>query len=309
MYQPSADINGTSSLPASRDNTNDFPPPEKEGQKGQDSCAAWAVAYAATSREERHKWEWGSYSKNHCFSPAFVFNSLTKGGKPIHISAAMKFVVNKGVCSMQIMDYAENSLVAPDSRQKKVASYFKAALWRTVNGIDAVKDAIVKDYGVVFAFRVPVNYSSANNVIYGSETIGEGAHAVCIVGYDDNRYGGAFKYLNSYGSGWGENGYGWITYTAFNKTGVNNYGGGIGYVLNQGTNKDLKNKMGDVDYNGSVTAADARLILRYSSRLETYTDEQFVRSDVDGDGVVSASDSQFVLRYSSGLETEFPYFT
>ena len=221
----------------------------------------------------------------------------------------MKFVVNKGVCSMQIMDYAENSLVAPDSRQKKVASYFKAALWRTVNGIDAVKDAIVKDYGVVFAFRVPVNYSSANNVIYGSETIGEGAHAVCIVGYDDNRYGGAFKYLNSYGSGWGENGYGWITYTAFNKTGVNNYGGGIGYVLNQGTNKDLKNKMGDVDYNGSVTAADARLILRYSSRLETYTDEQFVRSDVDGDGVVSASDSQFVLRYSSGLETEFPYFT
>lgn len=66
--------------------------------------------------------------------------------------------------------------------------------------------------------------------------------------------------------------------------------------------------MGDADFSGSVTAADSRLILRYCSRLETYTDEQFVRSDIDGSGSLTSSDAQFVLRYASNLETVFPYF-
>ena len=309
LYQPSADTNSTKSLYASLDLSSKFPAPEQKGQGTQGSCTAWAVAYAASSREEKMKWKWSSYSRNHCLSPAFLFNSLVRDGADTNISTAMNYMVNNGACSLVIMDYSEGSTVAPDSRQKKVASYFKAGSWNTITGTNAVKEVLSEGHGVVFAFRVPKGYSSENYVIYGNETIGKGAHAVCIVGYDDSRYGGAFKYLNSYGSGWGENGYGWITYTAFDKTGVNNYGGGIGYVINQGSNKDLKNNMGDVDFNGSVTAADARSILRYSSRLETYTDEQFVRSDVDGDGVISSNDSQFVLRYSSGLETEFPYFT
>ncbi len=308
LYQPSADTNSTTSLSSSVDLSASFPAPEQKGQGKQGSCTAWAVAYAASSREEKMKWKWSSYSRNHCFSPAFVFNSIPDNENGIGVSEALQFVVSNGVCSLVIMDYKEGSTVAPNSRQRKVASYFKARSWNTITGTNAVKDALAKGHGVVFAFIVPENYSETNYVTYGNEKLSEDGHAVCIVGYDDNRYGGAFKYLNSYGPRWGDNGYGWITYSAFNSVSVNFYGGGIGYVLNQGTNKDLKNNMGDVDFNGSVTAADARLILRYSSRLETYTDEQFVRSDVDGDGVISSSDSQFVLRYSSNLETEFPYF-
>ena len=39
-------------------------------------------------------------------------------------------------------------------------------------------------------------------------------HAILIVGYDDNRQ--AFKFLNSYGDIWGDNGFGWISYSVFN---------------------------------------------------------------------------------------------
>ena len=33
-----------------------------------------------------------------------------------------------------------------------------------------------------------------------------------VIGYDDNKYGGAFQILNSYGKAWGNNGKIWIRY-------------------------------------------------------------------------------------------------
>ena len=37
-------------------------------------------------------------------------------------------------------------------------------------------------------------------------------HALCIIGYDDKQHGGAFRVVNSFGKGWGEGGFCWITY-------------------------------------------------------------------------------------------------
>ena len=37
-------------------------------------------------------------------------------------------------------------------------------------------------------------------------------HAMVIIAYDDDRYGGAFQILNSYGPEWGNNGKIWIKY-------------------------------------------------------------------------------------------------
>jgi len=44
-----------------------------------------------------------------------------------------------------------------------------------------------------------------------------GGHAMCVVGYDDNKYGGAFEIQNSWGTDWGNEGYIWITYSDFAK--------------------------------------------------------------------------------------------
>ena len=45
----------------------------------------------------------------------------------------------------------------------------------------------------------------------------KGGHAVVAVGYDDNRKigndKGGIKIRNSWGTGWGENGYGWLPYS------------------------------------------------------------------------------------------------
>ncbi len=61
---------------------------------------------------------------------------------------------------------------------------------------------------------------------------------------------------------------------------------------------------GDVDLDGSVTAADARLALRRAVLLETFAEDslEFLAADVDGDGAVTAGDARAILRAAVGLE-------
>lgn len=44
------------------------------------------------------------------------------------------------------------------------------------------------------------------------DTYTAGAHAMCIVGFDDQMDGGAFKLVNSWGEDWGKNGFCWLRY-------------------------------------------------------------------------------------------------
>ena len=63
-------------------------------------------------------------------------------------------------------------------------------------------------------------------------------------------------------------------------------------------------KAGDVDGDGSISSADARLALRRSVGLETYKNNspEFTACDVDFDGDVTAADARLILRGSVGLE-------
>ncbi len=63
--------------------------------------------------------------------------------------------------------------------------------------------------------------------------------------------------------------------------------------------------MGDADYDGLVTAADARLALRCSANLEKYTADSLKFMDADGDGELTAGDARIILRVSASLQ-KFP---
>ncbi|RYZ24928.1 MAG: DUF4384 domain-containing protein, partial [Sphingobacteriales bacterium] len=43
------------------------------------------------------------------------------------------------------------------------------------------------------------------------------SHAMCVVGFDDDKQGGAFEIMNSWGTGWGNGGFTWIPYDDFRK--------------------------------------------------------------------------------------------
>ena len=61
---------------------------------------------------------------------------------------------------------------------------------------------------------------------------------------------------------------------------------------------------GDVDGDGKISSADARLALRRSVKLENYPEgsAQYLACDADGDGKVSSADARLILRASVGLE-------
>lgn len=64
-------------------------------------------------------------------------------------------------------------------------------------------------------------------------------------------------------------------------------------------------ELGDVDNDGNISAADARLALRGSVGLETMTKgtQKFLSADVDSDGEISPSDARTILRVSVKLDS------
>ncbi len=72
------------------------------------------------------------------------------------------------------------------------------------------------------------------------------------------------------------------------------------------TNPDIPEKLtewGDATLSDGVTAADARLILRYSAKLEpVFSQAQQKVSDINNDSKVNAADARIVLRLSAKLE-------
>lgn len=59
---------------------------------------------------------------------------------------------------------------------------------------------------------------------------------------------------------------------------------------------------GDIDSDGKVTAADARLILRASAKLAVLTGAYYTAADVNLDGNVNAADARKTLRVAANLE-------
>ncbi|MCL2513170.1 MAG: dockerin type I domain-containing protein [Oscillospiraceae bacterium] len=59
--------------------------------------------------------------------------------------------------------------------------------------------------------------------------------------------------------------------------------------------------VGDVDLDGEVSAADARLVLRHSADLVTLTRISAINADADFDGEITAADARLILRHIAGL--------
>ena len=81
----------------------------------------------------------------------------------------------------------------------------------------------------------------------------------------------------------------------------------------KGTDKDVtvygrvfQYSWGDVDFDGKVSSADARLILRYSVKLEQFTADQAAWADIDAHSAehkITSADARLALRMSVKLET------
>ncbi len=72
-------------------------------------------------------------------------------------------------------------------------------------------------------------------------------------------------------------------------------------VVSSSIPESSENKYGDADGDGTITANDALMILRYTVSIGELSENRLVASDVDGDGQVTANDALSVLRFTVGI--------
>ena len=91
----------------------------------------------------------------------------------------------------------------------------------TSSNIEKIKMSIANKMPVVIGISCYSGTSWQNayledglwNGFYSGEK--NGGHAMCLIGYDDNKGDGAFLIMNSWGSDWGQDGFFWIRYKDF----------------------------------------------------------------------------------------------
>ena len=207
------------------------PTPGNQGR--QPSCVGWASGYGARTIANAIKNGWGNNTakiNQNTFSPAFVYNLIkfkddTNCKRGSYIEDAMKLLNAYGVLELKDFTYDQRNCVKNPSnyglqkaKQNTILSYERLAKWdNPTNLVGKVKKAIANKNPVVIGMQVSSTFFKAKGFWNGIHTSKPGGHAMVVVGYDDDKYGGSFELLNSWGRNWGNNGYIWVRYADFKK--------------------------------------------------------------------------------------------
>jgi len=223
------------SIPRSASLKQYAPTPESQGSYG--TCTGWAAAFAARTISEsialnRTNREQNS---NNVFSPVFVYKGSfsLKGINPTGkegavIANVLDFIKSEGAVKRlaieRTTDFPLISLSAfTNSRRYPISGYVR--LFSNSRGVPGtvservlpVKKSLSEGKPVIIGMNTPQSFFSAKNIWRPTESPNReyGGHAMCVVGYDDDQYGGAFEIQNSWGTNWGNSGYIWISYADF----------------------------------------------------------------------------------------------
>ena len=204
--------------------------PARGNQGQQGSCVAWSSAYAARTVLEAASTKTDPNQIR--FSPSFMYNQIGLDDcQGSYIQRAMEQMSGQGALPLDQFPYSDQDCTTqPNSSQKQQASQYKIhGFTRLTNGdnvnainVRAVKEHLAKDAPVVIGMMVGQSFMQD---MMGRELwqpqdmdasqVGMGGHAMCVIGYDDRKFGGAFQIMNSWGPEWGKNGIGWVRYGDF----------------------------------------------------------------------------------------------
>lgn len=204
------------------------PSPGDQGQQG--SCVAWSSAYGARTILEASTA--GFNPDQTAFSPSFMYNQIGLDGcQGSYIIRAMENLTKVGAVPLDEFPYTDQDCSRPPSQQnmRDAAQYRMLGFTRLTQGdnvdnisLYAIKEHLSKDVPVVIGMMVGGSFMQG---MMGQEVwhpddqdysmMGFGGHAICVIGYDDRKEGGAFQILNSWGTQWGQNGVGWVRYNDF----------------------------------------------------------------------------------------------
>lgn len=202
--------------------------PDIRNQGGYGTCVGWASAYYGRTilNARRKNLVKRTVITENTYAPIFTYLSSNKdddyncqGGA--FIGKAMEAMVEKGVpfynsfpelCATSIPEEIEKE--AASNRIKDFTRLFGSDESNAIK-IESVKRSLVSGNPAIIGFMVEKSFYSAKT-LYEPDDLGiTGGHAMCVIGYDDDKYGGSFEIVNSWGKSWGNDGFMWVRYEDF----------------------------------------------------------------------------------------------
>jgi len=243
------------------------------------------------------------------FSPAFMYNQIKIDGSDCqgsYIYRAMEQMLKGGALPFSQFAYTDqrcDKLPNADERKQalpyRIKGFQRLTLGANEQRTDmvAMKQHLAQGSPIVIGMMVGGSFMQAmegrdawlpNEQDYAQR--GFGGHAMCVVGYDDFKFGdsGGFLIMNSWGPEWGKNGMAWVPYPVFDHFAKEAYavypqGEGVdvkptrfdirfGFVDNA-TKKNipLRNTGGNVFRSTTTVAKGAKFKIEVTNNAECYT--------------------------------------
>lgn len=217
-----------SSLPSSANLETYAPRRLNQGYQG--SCSGWAIAYAA--RTISYARATGQSPNAVAFSPSFLYNQVALPGcQGAYMHEAMAVLRDVGSLPFKDFGYTDESCrLQPEPYDQRNAAQYRIKGYDRLTldaddytpDLQGIKQYLAQGAPVVIGMMVGPSFQQNmmgkriwNPTRQDYTGQGLGGHAMCVVGYDDQMEGGAFRIMNSWGERWGERGFTWVRYDDF----------------------------------------------------------------------------------------------
>lgn len=197
------------------------------------SCVGWTAAYAGLTIAQNAKMGVTDYHEKQlrAFDANFLYGLIKSESdnwcqEGTTLTDALNVLVYFG-CKPEIWEPwfncnehgKYNDFTLAIASFNKINDYYAVPL---DSGLETVKSALFYEFPILIGVNLTESFKpgSSSNKDLWSPKVGEmmlGGHAMCVVGYDDNKYGGAFEVMNSWGEEFGDQGFIWIKYSDFFK--------------------------------------------------------------------------------------------
>lgn len=195
-------------------------PPRDQGQEA--SIVGFSVAYALEIEIKR------KFNYLTQISPGYIYNTI--GGTAFSgafITDALDLVRNVGAIEESVWPYKpndyHNSMVK--SRADTTSNRYKIKDWYNLSiSIDEFKSILKQQKAIIAGIRIPDYFlqdSSGSWILKSGNFNSSGSISICIVGFDDEKQ--LLKFKNSWGTGWGDHGFGYLRYQDMQRLTVSAY--------------------------------------------------------------------------------------
>ncbi len=204
--------------------------PRPGNQLQLNTSPSWATTWSAASILMAQKNEWTNTQliTQNTLSPAYNYYHIRKPEDEsceagADLFEALQFLKNSKARTYEdFLEFCPRGIpedIIPKKNEGQISDFVKLFDQNHPDDfkLNAVKKSISENYPVVIGMYCPPSFFNAKNFWQPGEMFSTDypGHALCVIGYDDNKFGGSFELINSWGSRWGNDGFIWIRYTDF----------------------------------------------------------------------------------------------